>query len=277
MSVEELDELLKLRHLNRRKMLAAMGITGASVLSACKNSGSSNGSNTTSTTTTTTVGTDDSTDDTDTTDTADTSDDDTVDSCVLIPQETQGPYPLLAIISNSGMVRTDITEGKAGIPLTLKLKLVDVNNSCASIPYGSVYVWHCDKDGVYSGYSNQTGGVNAIGETFCRGIQDTDENGEVTFTTIYPGWYNGRITHIHFQVYLFNSAISTATSQIAFPQDVTRTVYNSSLYAARGQNTSVGSFAADNVFSDGVTYQLADVSGDISSGYEATLQVGIAI
>ena len=195
-------------------------------------------------------------------------------SCVLIPQETEGPYPLTAVLSNSAMVRQDITEGKSGIPLTLKLSLVDVNNGCAAVTNASVYVWHCDKEGVYSGYSQP--GANTIGETFCRGIQDTDANGEVTFATIYPGWYAGRITHIHFQVFLFSSTLATATSQLAFPQAITIDVYNTDLYG-KGQNTSVMSFSNDNVFSDGITYQMASVSGNVEDGYSATLQVGIAV
>lgn len=197
-------------------------------------------------------------------------------ACVLIPQETQGPYPLLAILGNSAMVRQSIAEGHTGIALNLAITLVNVNASCAPIANAAVYVWHCDKDGAYSGYSQP--GANTVGQTFCRGIQVTDSNGQVTFTTIYPGWYAGRITHIHFQVYLASNlnVTATATSQIAFPQDVTNAVYNSALYVARGQNTSVTSFSADNVFSDGTTYQMATMSGDIAAGYSAALTVGVA-
>lgn len=86
----------------------------------------------------------------------------------------------------------------------------------------------------------------------------------------------GRITHIHFRVYLRNAL--EATSQLTFPQDITTAVYNSSLYVARGQNTSVGSFAADNVFADGVQYQLCSVMENSAiGGYDASLGVGIAL
>lgn len=197
-------------------------------------------------------------------------------SCVLVPQETEGPYPLLAILSNTAMVRQDVTEGKTGVPVTLTLKLVDVNDGCAPIVNAAVYLWHCDKDGAYSGYSQP--GANTVGETFLRGIQVSDADGEVTFATIYPGWYAGRITHIHFQVYLNDElgGTATATSQIAFPEAVTTAVYDSALYSARGQNTSVPTFADDNVFSDGTTYQVAALAGDTTSGYTATLTVGVA-
>lgn len=121
-------------------------------------------------------------------------------SCALIPSETQGPYPLLSVLSNPAIVRRDITEGRPGVPLTMRFKLVDINANCAPIADAGVYLWHCDKDGVYSGY--QQPGANTVGQTFCRGLQYTDCNGEVAFDTMYPGWYPGRITHLHFQIYL---------------------------------------------------------------------------
>jgi protocatechuate 3,4-dioxygenase beta subunit len=150
------------------------------------------------------------------------------------------------------------------------LTLLDVNNNCAPITNALVYVWHCDKDGAYSGYGN------AVGETFCRDVQMTDATGLARFTTIFPGWYTGRITHIHFRVYLGNSL--EATSQLAFPQDVTAAIYNGTEYAARGQNTSVTSFDADNVFSDGVQYQMCSMAQNATiGGYDAALTVGVAI
>ena len=201
-----------------------------------------------------------------------------VANCALIPQETQGPYPLLAILSNSALVRQDIRETKTGVPLTLTLTLSNVNNSCLPITNAGVYIWHCDRSGEYSGYSSNQNGSH-LGETFLRGIQVSDSNGQVTFTTIYPGWYIGRVTHIHVQVYLNDNlaASATATTQLAFPPAVTTAVYNTSLYSAHGQNTSVATFAADNVFSDGTSYQLLTLTGDTVSGYSAALNIGIAV
>lgn len=159
-------------------------------------------------------------------------------SCTLTATETAGPYPLLAILSNSAVVRSDMTEGKTGVPLTLTLTIQ--NASCTPIAGAAVYIWHCDKDGLYSGYST-SGNTGQAGLTYLRGIQVTNSNGQVSFTTIYPGWYIGRITHIHLQVYLNDnlSVTATATTQLAFPAAITTAVYNSSLYAARGQNSSV--------------------------------------
>ncbi|WP_239692608.1 intradiol ring-cleavage dioxygenase [Microbulbifer mangrovi] len=269
----ESDKTVQEKTLNRRQMLSALGLTGAAMVAACSNGGSSGntskgnsgGSSSSGSSSSSSSGGSSS----------GSSSGGTPGTCTLIPEETEGPYPLTAVLSNSAMVRSDITEGKTGAPLTLVLNLVDVNNDCAPITDASVYIWHCDKDGVYSGYSQP--GADTRGETFCRGIQDVDGDGMVLFETIYPGWYTGRITHIHFRVFLFSSSTATATSQIAFPEEITQVVYASALYAEHGQNSSVSGFSSDNVFSDGVSYQLAEVRGDLENGYVATLQVGIAI
>ena len=176
------------------------------------------------------------------------------------------------------MLRENITEDKTGVALQVNIKLVNVNDSCTPVS-GYVYIWHCDKDGLYSGYS-QNNNAGQSGKTYCRGVQYTDTSGVAHFTTIYPGWYAGRITHIHFQIFLTNygsNAKSTAISQMAFPAGITTAVYNSALYSSKGQNTSVKTFAADNVFSDGVEYQLATVTGNVTDGLVAELEVGIAL
>lgn len=197
-------------------------------------------------------------------------------SCTLTATETDGPYPLYAMLTNSSVVRSDIRESKTGIPLTITLTIQDLSAGCTPVAGAAVYIWHCDKDGLYSGYSTSNN-AGQSGLTYLRGIQVTDSNGQVTFTTIYPGWYAGRITHVHFQVYLNNnlSVTATATSQMAFPQAITQAVYNTSLYT-KGQNTSVTSFSADNVFSDGTGTEMVSISGDTTNGYNASLTVTIA-
>lgn len=197
--------------------------------------------------------------------------------CTLIPTETIGPFPLSTLLDNSLVLRENIAEDKTGVPLQVKIKLVNVNDSCKPVS-AYVYIWHCDKDGLYSGYS-QSNNSGQAGKTYCRGVQYTDTSGVAHFTTIYPGWYAGRITHIHFQVFLTaygSTARSTAISQMAFPAATTTAVYETSLYT-KGQNTSVTSFAADNVFNDGVEYQLATISGNVTDGLIADLEVGIAV
>ena len=197
-------------------------------------------------------------------------------SCALIPQETAGPYPLLDVLGVRKMLRRDITEGRPGVALALTLKLVNVNSACGPLSNAAVYLWACDKDGVYSGY--QQPGHDTRGQTFMRGIQLSDANGVVRFTSIYPGWYPGRITHMHFQVYLNadTGGAASATSQLAFPQKLTRAVYDSALYAARGQNTSVKDFEHDGVFGDGFSLQLCKTKGTVETGLAAKLLVGVA-
>ncbi len=198
-------------------------------------------------------------------------------ACVLIPQETAGPYPF-DLSSNADMFRQDITEGNAGTPLNLTLTVVNINNNCSPVQNARVDIWHCDKDGYYSAYNNQPGYLgtrNNVGKTFFRGIQLTDNNGQVTFKTIYPGWYTGRVTHIHMQVFL-NSLLS-ATSQMAFPDALNTSVYTTSLYSAHGQNQIKN--ATDNVFSDSsnTQYEMLDITDDGSGGYNASLTIGIAV
>jgi protocatechuate 3,4-dioxygenase beta subunit len=192
---------------------------------------------------------------------------DSTDCPSKIPEETEGPYPTA---SSNVMVRQDITESETGVPLEVQLKIVNINDNCSAVTSAEVHIWHCDKDGNYSGY--ETANSNT---TYLRGSQYTGSDGIATFRTIYPGWYTGRITHIHFQVNV--NGTEKATSQLAFPQDVTQDVYNSSLYSDKGQNTSVTSFSRDNVFSDGTSLQMLDISGSVDEGYVGTLTVGISL
>jgi protocatechuate 3,4-dioxygenase beta subunit len=176
------------------------------------------------------------------------------------------------MINNSAFFRRDITEGRPGTPLTLTLTVVNVNSACAAVRGLQVEIWQCDATGNYSEYSQP--GFNGTGQTFLRGVQTTDANGQVTFNTIYPGWYAGRATHIHVDVY--RSGTIVKSTQIAFPESVSSTVYATGAYAAHGQNTQTTN-ANDNVFSDGVTNELAAVTGSPSGGYTAMLNVGIQI
>lgn len=189
-------------------------------------------------------------------------------SCVLIPQETAGPYPW-NMNTNALFFRQDIREGNAGTQLNLALTVVNVNDNCNPVPNARVDIWHCDKDGNYSEYNNFTG------QTFFRGYQITDVNGTVNFTTIYPGWYSGRVTHIHFQVFL--NSVLRATSQLAFPDLLNTAVNNSSLYAAHGTNPTVNS--NDNVFIDTINtqYELLNPSLNTAGEYDASLEFGVAV
>jgi len=164
-------------------------------------------------------------------------------ACILTPQETEGPFYF-----NPNLLRQDITANtptgavKTGLPLNIVFMVVNTN--CDPIRNVLADIWHNDKDGIYSGYAGQPGGVNTMGQNFLRGIQMTGADGKCAFKTIYPGWYPGRVTHIHFKVRL--TATTYVTSQFCFPDSINAAVYQTPLYAARGQNSLTN--ATDNIF-----------------------------
>lgn len=211
-----------------------------------------------------------------------------------IPEETGGPFPAdgsngVNVLTESGVVRRDIrssfgsTDGSAtgtadGVPLTFTLTVVDVSSAeVAGSPVAgaAVYVWHCDRDGNYSMYSEA-----ARDENYLRGVQETDKDGRATFTSVFPGCYAGRWPHIHFEVYPSLLDATQArnrqrTSQLAFPDRVCREVYAEAGYEQSVRNIARLSLDTDSVFSDGYSLQLATMTGSVSDGYRATLRVPI--
>lgn len=149
-------------------------------------------------------------------------------SCVFTPRQIEGPY-----FFETGFMRSDITEGRPGVPLDVRLQLVDVDDGCAPIENAVTEVWHCDADGIYSGYNVDEGNLaDAQGETFLRGYQETDRNGRVTFQTIYPGWYPVRTIHIHVMALI--GGVEQVTTQIYFDQGVNDRVVAMPPYDSRG-------------------------------------------
>ena len=194
------------------------------------------------------------------------------DSCTITPTETEGPFPTK---TPSSFIRSDIKDDRTGVAFTIKLTILNTNNSCAALANALVDIWHCDKDGYYSEYGGtgmQT--VNYTSVNFLRGRQTTDSDGLVTFTSIFPGWYSGRAPHIH--VHVYNSGgTSLLVTQAAFPEDVTNTVYTTATsYYTKGKQDTTNS--NDNVFSDSIDSELADVSGDITNGYTMTWNIYLA-
>ncbi|MFJ2838378.1 dioxygenase [Nocardia sp. NPDC087230] len=204
------------------------------------------------------------------------------------PQETAGPYPGDGsngpnVLIESGVVRSDITtsfgaySGVAqGVPMTLTLNLRDLAKGAAGAGM-AVYVWHCDREGRYSLYSE---GVTE--QNYLRGVQVADDTGTVRFTSIFPACYAGRWPHIHFEVY-DDLAIAVAgdnarlTSQIALPQDSCESVFAAdSGYSASIENMSGVSLSSDNVFGDGWDAELATVTGTPATTMAVSLTVGVA-
>ncbi|MFJ2551212.1 intradiol ring-cleavage dioxygenase [Microbacterium sp. NPDC087591] len=258
---------------SRRGMLSLAGISlGAVVLAACTPA-SSGGTAATATPSATTP----------TTPTA--SPTATVEG--EIPDETAGPYPGDGsngpdVLEDSGIVRADIRssiDGSAtaqGVPLTFELQILDLAGGGVPFEGVAVYAWHCTAQGEYSMYSE---GLENV--TYLRGVQVADADGKVAFTSIFPGCYSGRWPHIHFEVYpdlasITDASNAIATSQIALPEAECSEVYAQSGYDGSTRNLDAITLASDNVFGDDSgALQLATVTGDVASGYAATLVVGV--
>ncbi|MFG6403509.1 intradiol ring-cleavage dioxygenase [Microbacterium sp. P04] len=204
-----------------------------------------------------------------------------------VPDETGGPYPAdgsngVNVLDDSGIVRSDIrssfgssTTVAGGVALTIALTVRDATSGEALAGRG-VYVWHCDRAGDYSLYSS---GVE--NENYLRGVQQTDANGTVTFTSIYPACYSGRWPHIHFEVYQdVATAVATGpivkTSQIALPAETNDLVYATAGYEQSVRNQAQVSLAGDMVFGeDGGIHQIASMAGSVGAGYTASLTIGV--
>jgi protocatechuate 3,4-dioxygenase beta subunit len=155
-------------------------------------------------------------------------------ACILTPQAEQGPFYL-----DPKLVRSDITEGRDGIPLRLRLRLIEAG-SCVPVRSARVDVWHCDAQGIYSAYPGQGDDhrIDTSRETFLRGTQATDAGGWVEFETIYPGWYEGRATHIHFKVFLDRKNV--LIGQAFLPDALSEFLYsNVPAYGGRSRERAV--------------------------------------
>jgi protocatechuate 3,4-dioxygenase beta subunit len=261
--------------LDRRRALTLFGGAGLAVLAGCGSGGETNAGGASTTTSSSTTS-------------SSTAAAAASGSCEPIPEETAGPYPGDGsngpdVLGQDGVVRSDIRSsfGSAsgvaeGVPLTVDLTVLDSANGCAPLSGGAVYIWHCDRDGQYSMYSQ---GVTE--ENYLRGVQETGGDGKVRFTSIFPAAYPGRWPHIHFEVYA-SVADATgggemlATSQLAFPEDVCEQVYTTADgYTQSESNLDQTSLDTDMVFSDGYSTQLATVTGSVDDGYVAALSVTV--
>ena len=204
-----------------------------------------------------------------------------------VPNETAGPYPGdgsngVNVLDDSGVVRSDIrssfgssTTTAKGVPLEVVLTVRDAATGKAMAGAG-VYLWHCDRDGNYSLYSDA-----AKDENYLRGVQETDDTGTVRFTSIYPACYSGRWPHIHFEVYQdVATAVATGpivkTSQIALPEEANAKVYATAGYEKSVQNASQVTLKSDMVFGDdGGVLQVATMTGGVDKGYTAALSIAV--
>jgi protocatechuate 3,4-dioxygenase beta subunit len=264
--------------IGRRRALGLLG-TGVVALAGCGRGLGDDAAGTTSTSTT---------DGATTSSTAAADDAGATTGCTPIPDETAGPYPGDGsngpdVLAMDGVVRQDIrtsigsASGTAdGVPLTIDLTVLDAASGCAPLPGAAVYLWHCDRDGGYSMYSP---GIED--ETYLRGVQVADDAGALRFTSIFPGAYDGRWPHVHFEIYPSVEAATSGTgeilvtSQLALPEDVCDLVYATAGYEASAANVDRTSLDADMVFADGHDLQLATVTGTVADGLVASLTLTV--
>jgi protocatechuate 3,4-dioxygenase beta subunit len=205
-----------------------------------------------------------------------------------IPEETAGPYPGDGsngpnVLSESGIVRSDITTSfgaangvAAGIPATVRLRVYDLDgDDVTPLAGAAVYLWHCDREGRYSLYSE---GVTE--QNYLRGVQVADAEGRLEFTTVFPACYAGRWPHMHFEVYESLDKATSAgsrlrTSQLALPEEACQAVYRTAGYEQSVANLAELSLDTDGIFSDGYSLQLAKVTGSVDDGYTVTLNVPV--
>ena len=179
--------------------------------------------------------------------------------CVLTPEQTEGPY----YIAGEKM-RRNITEGRPGTPLTLRLAVVDAS-TCRPIKSAAVDIWHADAGGAYSGFGGGSGS-----RTFMRGIQRTDARGIAIFRTVYPGWYPGRTVHVHVKVHVGGRVVHTG--QLYFPDSLTDAAYRKPPYSKRpGRDTRN---ATDAVFRNGGKRSLLRLRRN-GAGYLGTITMGV--
>lgn len=214
--------------------------------------------------------------------------------CVALPWETQGPYPAdgsnaragstINVLTEAGVIREDIrpsfgtlTHATPGAQLDFELTLIDAND-CTPLSEHAIYVWHCDATGQYSLY-------DVTDANWLRGVGISDAAGKVRFTTNFPGCYDGRWPHIHFEVFeSIEKAVageaSVLTAQIAFREEDCARVYESNEAYSNGvRNLGRISLASDNVFADNTAEQISQqtmpVTGASDTGYQGTVTIPI--
>jgi len=195
-----------------------------------------------------------------------------VESCRLTPDSGEGPFYF-----DPELVRVDITEGVAGAPLELSMRVVRAGD-CATLDGARVDVWHADAIGLYSGYGRQPGtgepSYSVMDETFLRGTQFTDPDGRVGFRTVYPSWYGGRTPHVHFKVFLEGDEV--VASQLFFPDEFNNEVfrewepYSERVDRRRTTNDNDSFLRGGSV--DGAFCEVERVS----SGYRAEVVIAVA-
>jgi protocatechuate 3,4-dioxygenase beta subunit len=244
------------RILTRREVLALMGTTGAAAFLAACTPGGSGASAAASAAATAAASAAIAT---------------ALPACVVAPELTEGPYYVDVDLDRSDIrVNTADNAVSEGAVLTLDWVVSQADGSaCMPMEGVIVDVWHCDALGTYSGVQGDSG-------NFLRGFQRTDANGRASFTTVYPGWYQGRAVHIHFKIRTDPEAEAgfEFTSQLFFDDDVSRSVFQTGVYAQKGAQDVPNE--SDQIFnqSGGATLLSVAQEGD---GYKATFPIAVQL
>jgi protocatechuate 3,4-dioxygenase beta subunit len=199
-----------------------------------------------------------------------------VPSCVVRPALTEGPYFVDEKL-NRADIRSDPSSGtvRPGAVLALTFNVSRVSSgSCVALQGAQVDVWHCDALGVYSDATDPT--FNTKGQKFLRGYQATDANGQAKFTTIYPGWYQGRAVHVHFKIRTTaaNGAVSDFTSQLFFDETLNDQVLAQAPYSAKPASGRLRN-SGDGIYQGGGEKLLVKPAQS-GSGYAVSFDIGLA-
>ena len=194
-------------------------------------------------------------------------------SCVLTAAKTEGPYFVDEKLNRSD-IRADPSDGtvQPGTPVALTMVVVDADGGCAPLSGAVVDIWHANSAGKYSDISSE----GTAGKKYLRGLQATDSSGAARFTTIYPGWYQGRAVHIHFKVRVYDGSKETYefTSQLFFDPVTTSAVYQTGVYASRGQASTANT--SDGIYGSDGAKLVVNLRPDGSGGYGGTFVVGVS-
>jgi len=189
--------------------------------------------------------------------------------CLITPQATQGPYWF-----DPNLERADITEGRKGLPLRIAIRVLE-GATCAPIRDARVDVWHCDAQGVYSGYEGQGPTGSTKGETFLRGHQPTGADGVATFLTVYPGWYQGRTPHVHVKVFLDEEGTTNVlTCQLFFPDALSEWLFSNAPDYVRGGQTRDTLNRTDGI-ARGQGYSTFGAISEQADHYAMTVTLGV--
>jgi protocatechuate 3,4-dioxygenase beta subunit len=193
-------------------------------------------------------------------------------ACTVTRTETVGPFPTH---NPASFIKKNIIGNRIGVPCAIEITIKNINQNCNPLAGVLVDIWHCDKDGYYSEYGgagNPLQTLDMTAEHFLRGRQITDANGLAAYTSIFPGWYDGRSTHIHVHVYTA-SGQSLLSTQIAYPEGANSAVVQVNASTANGYTKGMSGYTynvQDGVFSDGVADEMSTVTGSIAAGYLLT-------